>query len=183
MRLPDPMRTARIRPLLTNGTGTDMVAETANPMNREGSDKGKAMTDNERRKLWRKWCEESRQASERWAARGYSYPPEPSTAMPPEVYGLTCGAKTRAGTPCKLTSIYENGRCKFHGGLSTGPRTPEGKAVAARNGLVPKRKPSILATDNGEVLGRVQGCTALTEGARARRLHQLPDQEQRSPQP
>lgn len=26
-------------------------------MNREGSDKGKAMTDDQRRKLWRWWCE------------------------------------------------------------------------------------------------------------------------------
>ncbi|MBP4043493.1 HGGxSTG domain-containing protein [Chromobacterium violaceum] len=61
-------------------------------------------------------------------------------AWPEECRGLTCGAKTRAGTPCKLTSIYENGRCKLHGGLSTGPRTVEGKQRAALNGTVPKRK-------------------------------------------
>ncbi|WP_374555643.1 HGGxSTG domain-containing protein [Aquitalea pelogenes] len=47
---------------------------------------------------------------------------------------LTCGAKTRAGTPCKITAIYGSGRCKLHGGLSTGPTTPEGKAKAAKNG-------------------------------------------------
>lgn len=29
----------------------------------------------------------------------------------------TCGAKTRAGTPCKLPPM-PNGRCRFHGGLS-----------------------------------------------------------------
>lgn len=36
-----------------------------------------------------------------------------------------CGAKTRAGTPCKGQPI-PNGRCRMHGGASTGPRTQEG---------------------------------------------------------
>ena len=67
------------------------------------------------------------------------YPPWPDMPFPDEFRGLTCGAKTRAGTPCKLTSLYTNGRCKFHGGLSTGPRTPEGKRRSAMNGF--KRTP------------------------------------------
>ncbi|WP_269764889.1 HGGxSTG domain-containing protein [Burkholderia ubonensis] len=33
-----------------------------------------------------------------------------------------------------------NGRCKLHGGRSTGSRTIEGEARAARNGLRPKQK-------------------------------------------
>jgi hypothetical protein len=45
----------------------------------------------------------------------------------------TCGAKTRAGTPCKRRDIYSSGRCRMHGGLSTGPKTPEGKAKVAIN--------------------------------------------------
>jgi hypothetical protein len=45
----------------------------------------------------------------------------------------TCGARTRQGTSCKNTRIYSNGRCKNHGGLSTGPKTPEGKAQALAN--------------------------------------------------
>ncbi len=36
-----------------------------------------------------------------------------------------CGAKTRSGTPCKAPAMA-NGRCRMHGGKSTGPRTPEG---------------------------------------------------------
>lgn len=44
-----------------------------------------------------------------------------------DFFDLTCGAKTRAGTPCKLKILYDNGRCKFHGGLSTGAKTKEGK--------------------------------------------------------
>lgn len=53
---------------------------------------------------------------------------------------LVCGARTRKGTPCKQRNLERNGRCKFHGGLSTGPRTPEGKARVALNGLRPKRR-------------------------------------------
>jgi hypothetical protein len=45
-----------------------------------------------------------------------------------------CGAKTRAGIPCKQKTVYWNGRCKFHGGLSTGPTTAAGKEQARING-------------------------------------------------
>jgi hypothetical protein len=37
-----------------------------------------------------------------------------------------CGAKTRKGTPC-LAKALPNGRCKHHGGLSTGIKTEAGK--------------------------------------------------------
>lgn len=44
-----------------------------------------------------------------------------------------CGARTKAtGQPCRARALL-NGRCKYHGGLSTGPRTVEGKARALRN--------------------------------------------------
>lgn len=36
-----------------------------------------------------------------------------------------CGAKTRRGAPCRAPAMA-NGRCRMHGGCSTGPRTPEG---------------------------------------------------------
>jgi hypothetical protein len=36
-----------------------------------------------------------------------------------------CGARTRTGTPCKAPAMPA-GRCRMHGGLSTGPRTAEG---------------------------------------------------------
>jgi hypothetical protein len=37
-----------------------------------------------------------------------------------------CGARSkRTGKPCRGAAM-PNGRCKFHGGKSTGPRTPEG---------------------------------------------------------
>lgn len=49
-----------------------------------------------------------------------------------------CGAKTRAGTPCKRKDLYDNGRCRLHGGLSTGPKTKAGKKRSARNGFKKK---------------------------------------------
>ena len=42
-----------------------------------------------------------------------------------------CGAKTRRGIPCGAPSMA-NGRCRMHGGASTGPRTPEGLARSRR---------------------------------------------------
>jgi len=36
-----------------------------------------------------------------------------------------CGAKTRRGTACQGPAMA-NGRCRMHGGPSTGPRTTEG---------------------------------------------------------
>ena len=82
----------------------------------------------------------SHQLFDEWAKRGYQYPPPPSLPFPEDLRGLACGAKTRAGTPSKLMSTYDNGRCKFHGGVNTGPKTAAGKAKVALNGLKPKRK-------------------------------------------
>ena len=44
--------------------------------------------------------------------------------------GLLCGAKTRAKGECRNPAM-RNGRCRMHGGASTGPRTAEGKTRAA----------------------------------------------------
>lgn len=46
--------------------------------------------------------------------------------------GERCGAKTRQGTPCRCKAL-RNGRCKLHGGKSTGPRTVAGKMKSATN--------------------------------------------------
>lgn len=57
--------------------------------------------------------------------------------------GKICGAKTRKGTPCQSRALFASGKCKNHGGLSTGPRTAEGKAksvAAARDALALRRE-------------------------------------------
>lgn len=40
---------------------------------------------------------------------------------------VLCEAKTRKGHPCKNMSVPGRRRCKFHGGLSTGPKTIAGR--------------------------------------------------------
>lgn len=45
----------------------------------------------------------------------------------------TCGAKTRSGTPCQRRDLLKGDRCRLHGGLSTGPKTLEGKQRSALN--------------------------------------------------
>ena len=48
--------------------------------------------------------------------------------------GARCGAKTRRGSACLKPALKNKIRCQLHGGKSTGPRTPEGKArVIAAN--------------------------------------------------
>ena len=45
-----------------------------------------------------------------------------------------CGARTRRGTPCQCKAIETKRgawRCRLHGGLSTGPKTAEGRARIA----------------------------------------------------
>lgn len=42
-----------------------------------------------------------------------------------------CGALTRARTMCRRPPIKSKKRCRLHGGLSTGPKTAEGKARIA----------------------------------------------------
>lgn len=47
----------------------------------------------------------------------------PNLALTPR-----CGARTRAGCPCRAPAIHGKLRCRMHGGRSTGPRIPEGMA-------------------------------------------------------
>ncbi len=53
-----------------------------------------------------------------------------------------CGAKNRRGILCKCPAM-PNGRCRLHGGLSTGPKTPEGieriRQAATRHGRYSQR--------------------------------------------
>lgn len=125
--------------------------------------------DTDPRRAWRQWCRASAQWQERWerfvqhqaqaplplgaglsrralsralmaqhAARQALWATRP--AFPEICRALPCGATTRQGTPCQRRDLYASGRCRLHGGLSTGPRTAEGKQRAARNGWHPKRK-------------------------------------------
>lgn len=57
--------------------------------------------------------------------RGPSDPREPDAAagegFPFDLATLPrCGARTRSGTPCRRYGTKRNGRCRLHGGRSTG---------------------------------------------------------------
>lgn len=48
-----------------------------------------------------------------------------------------CGAKTRSGHTCK-NSAMANGRCRLHGGKSTGPKNNHGNQNAKKHGIYAK---------------------------------------------
>jgi hypothetical protein len=58
-------------------------------------------------------------------------PPPPTATKPRGNPNLAlaprCGARTRAGCPCRSPAIHGKLRCRMHGGRSPGPRTPEGR--------------------------------------------------------
>ena len=61
---------------------------------------------------------------------------------------IKCEAYARStGSPCKAKAMT-NGRCKNHGGLSTGPKTPEGRqtiAEATRQRMASGQQERVLA--------------------------------------
>ena len=48
----------------------------------------------------------------------------------PDWPGRRCLAKTRSGGQCQCPAMKGKARCRIHGGLSTGPRTKDGKEKA-----------------------------------------------------
>lgn len=48
----------------------------------------------------------------------------------PDWPGRRCLAKTRSGGQCQCPAMKGKARCRIHGGLSTGPRTKDGKERA-----------------------------------------------------
>ena len=72
-----------------------------------------------------------------------------------------CRARTRAGGLCRAYPM-PNGRCRMHGGASTGPRTPEGlarlRAARTHTGL-----------HSAEMVALRRALAALRRGARKAR--------------
>ena len=72
-----------------------------------------------------------------------------------------CGARCRDGHPCAAPAVWStstgaprNGRCRMHGGLSTGPRTVEGRArVAAATRAANAARWSTSRTSAGRIFG------------------------------
>jgi hypothetical protein len=78
---------------------------------------------------------------------------------------------------CKKWAVRGKKRCRLHGGLSTGPRTPEGKArtiaamVAGRRRLLEKLKAEGMPVPWGRKRGGVNRSAAERELARATKQH------------
>ena len=69
-----------------------------------------------------------------------------ATRFGPDWPGKRCLAKNRHGTPCQKPAVTSKQRCQLHGGRSTGPITPEGKArVIAANTKHGKRSSGHVA--------------------------------------
>lgn len=82
----------------------------------------------EHHNAWNRICAQAKAAG--LLPGEYALPP-----FPDELRGLTCGAKARgSGAPCKRKDLYANGRCKYHGGLSTGPTSEAGRQASRENG-------------------------------------------------
>lgn len=71
-----------------------------------------------------------------------------------------CGARCRTGAPCRAVAVWDrpndrprNGRCRMHGGLSTGAKTPEGKArieAGKRAGRLSRARHGLMRAEQGE---------------------------------
>ena len=83
--------------------------------------------------------------------------PDWRTTLPLAQSCPRCGARTRAGTPCRSPAM-PNGRCRMHGGASTGPRTAAGLARI--------RRPARCMGCMGRRCGDAPACAALLAEAR-----------------
>jgi len=78
-----------------------------------------------------------------------------------------CGARTRAGGCCRQPAMA-NGRCRLHGGLSTGPRTPEGLARCRITRLVHGCRSRAHIGLRSRAVHAARRLSALTTGLSAR---------------
>lgn len=74
-----------------------------------------------------------------------------------------CGARNRRGTPCQCPAM-PNGRCRLHGGLSTGARTAAGieriRQAVTKHGRYSKQ----AKAQRVEYRKLVRGCRELLAG-------------------
>jgi hypothetical protein len=80
-----------------------------------------------------------------------------------------CGARTRRGTPCKGPAM-RNGRCRMHGGASTGPRTAEGLERSRRANWKHGLRSSKAKAEQQGYLRLWRECKALLGEIKARQV-------------
>ena len=88
--------------------------------------------------------------------------PDWRVTLPLAQAGPRCGARTRHGAACQSPAM-PNGRCRMHGGKSTGPRTTEGlermRHAKTRHGIYTK--------EHRHMMGLVRDLDALARQALA----------------
>jgi hypothetical protein len=77
-----------------------------------------------------------------------------------------CGAKTRKGTPCGALAM-PNGRCRFHGGRSTGPRTREGLESMRQSKITHGKYTAEVIANRHEMAQFRRQCRGILAEARA----------------
>ena len=102
--------------------------------------------------------------------------------MSNKALGVTCNAViARTGRVCGSTAIEGRKKCSQHGGLSTGPRTPEGRQRCAQARTTHGRETTAmrmersLASSRLKVLESVGFALGLLQGTRTpgRRPHRI----------
>jgi len=74
-----------------------------------------------------------------------------------------CGAKNRKGGTCTAFSM-KNGRCRFHGGLSTGPKTETGKLRSRRGNWKHGLRSAEAIGSSRDVSELIRKCRKLMSG-------------------
>lgn len=90
-----------------------------------------------------------------------------------------CGAMKKNGEPCKQKALYNGRRCKFHGGLSTGPTSEKGKAQSRINGAKGGRPRQKQSQDNrlSEIQSTLATLLRLTERRESYERHTGTEQQ------
>ncbi|HZF35445.1 MAG TPA: HGGxSTG domain-containing protein [Candidatus Angelobacter sp.] len=91
-----------------------------------------------------------------------------------------CGARTRGSCSCRQPAMA-NGRCRFHGGKSTGPRSEAGRARARSNRLVHGLRSADVIALSGAAAAAHRRLGALL-GASAGRVHRKGHTDRIDPQ-
>ena len=74
-----------------------------------------------------------------------------------------CGAKNRQGLPCRCPAM-PNGRCRLHGGKSTGPKTAEGIERIRRAVTKDGRFTKAARAEHAKYRSLLQNCRELLQG-------------------
>ena len=77
--------------------------------------------------------------------------------------GQRCEAKTKKGTPCQRPAKLPVGRCRLHGGASTGPKTEDGlkrladsKTIHGRFTKIEREKAKARAEQGRRIRGELK---------------------------